>query len=167
MSTSSRYDRILAEAKEKAKQIVEKENPKMEIKKSGKSACKYCGKEISLKGLYQHEKYCPENPINIAKREMDAKKELKQRLKREQVIKEQRQSSLKDIEEMENKIDEEDNKEDLISMSEKEDTRPVIPLSLCARDISYVKENKPFYMKVMGRKVGGKVYVEEVELMRL
>ena len=154
ITMSSKHDKIYAKAMEEAKMEAE-----MEVNQQdrGNPTCKYCGKEIKLNGLFMHEKHCPDNPINIAKRELG------QRQKREQVIKEQRQSSLKDIEEMENKID---SKKTYLDGSIN-NPRIAIPLSHCSRDIGYVKENKPFFMKVMGRKVGDKVYVEEVSLMRL
>ena len=98
----SKYDRFLAEARKDARKEIEgierqeiKSDPKLaskEVKPAPKSipksapmknpfpsskklSCKYCGKELSPNGLFQHEKHCQENPINIAKREMDAKKE--------------------------------------------------------------------------------------------
>ena len=174
----SKYDRFLAEARKDARKEIEgierqeiKSDPKLaskEVKPAPKSipksapmknpfpsskklSCKYCGKEISPNGLFQHEKHCPENPINIAKREMDAKKE---EVKIDVMVVKQPNEffGTGPIEAINEEIS---------------DPRPTIPLSLCARDIGYVKENKPFYMKVMGRKIGNKVYVEEVELMRL
>ena len=156
----SRYDRILAEAKEEARKEIEKKDNKQETKpapkpnpfpSSKKLSCKYCGKELSPNGLFQHEKHCPENPINIAKREMDAKKE---EVKIDVMVVKQPNEffGTGPIEAINEEIS---------------DPRPTIPLSLCARDIGYVKEGKPFYMKVMGRKIGDRVYVEEVELMRL
>jgi len=172
----SKYNSVFAKALEEAKQEIEKKDNKQEIKQGVKSApksipksapkhapmknpfssskkvsCKYCGKELSPNGLFQHEKHCPENPINIAKREMDAKKE---EVKIDVMVVKQPNEffGTGPIEAINEEIS---------------DPRPTIPLSLCARDINYVKENKPFYMKVMGRKIGNKVYVEEVELMRL
>ena len=156
----SRYDRILAEAKEEARKEIEKKDNKQETKpapkpnpfpSSKKLSCKYCGKELSPNGLFQHEKHCQENPINIAKREMDAKKE-EVKIDVTAVKPPNKFFGTGPIEAINEEIS---------------DSRPTIPLSLCSRDIGYVKEGKPFYMKVMGRKVGDKVYVEEVELMRL
>jgi len=205
----SKYDRILAEAKEEArKEIEQKENKqevrqdiKQEIKPAPNSApkptpmknpfptnklfCKYCGKELSPQGLFQHEKHCPENPINIAKREMDAEKEMEQKELAQQDWERQAEALvneikkgcseagkevfpklLKKLQELKEKeLGREIDKE--VDDSNTNAPRPTIPLSYCSRDINYVKENKPFYMKVMGRKIGDKVYVEEVELMRL
>lgn len=144
---------------------------------SNKIPCQFCGKEIGYQGLNQHEKYCSKNPINIAKWEMDAEKEKEQK---KLIEKELTGIGMQLEQQFKKEVDQITAETADISGTTTEsmviavegdisiiDPRPAIPLSCCSRDIGYVKENKPFYMKVMGRKVGDKVYVEEVELMRL
>lgn len=45
--------------------------------------CQYCGKEVSEKGLFNHEKYCKENPENKGDKNMENKELTDKELKKE------------------------------------------------------------------------------------